>query len=61
MTRKLMWSVNKYADKVVDEEAKDFPEITDLYGIPDSRKSFWIRGLSGSVRGHGEAKGGMLL
>lgn len=29
---------NKYANKVVDEEAKDFPEITDLYDISDARE-----------------------
>ncbi|CAH3130040.1 unnamed protein product, partial [Pocillopora meandrina] len=27
-------------DELVDEEARDFPEITDLYDIPDARKSY---------------------
>ena len=29
-------------DELVDEEARDFPEITDLYDIPNARKSYWI-------------------
>ena len=29
-------------DEVIDEEARDFPEITDLYDIPNARKSYWI-------------------
>lgn len=33
---------NKYADKVVDEEAKDFPEKTDLCDIPDAREKCQI-------------------
>ena len=27
-------------DELIDEEARDFPEITDLYDIPNARKSY---------------------
>ena len=27
-------------DEVIDGEARDFPEITDLYEIPNARKSY---------------------
>ena len=29
-------------DELIDEEARDFPEITDLYDIPNARKSYWM-------------------
>ena len=29
-------------DELVDEEARGFPEITDLYDIPNARKSYSI-------------------
>ena len=31
---------DKDVDEVNDEEARDFPEITDLYDIPNARKSY---------------------
>ena len=27
-------------DELIEEEARDFPEITDLYDIPNARKSY---------------------
>ena len=29
-------------DELIEEEARDFPEITDLYDIPNARKSYWM-------------------